>query len=155
MQTLTLALAVLALQEGGLRGVIGRPDPAVAAELARDPAVVVHWLAPGPETLAPAREAVDRLGLQGRVSFDLLRPPDLITIVAILALPILIGSCQATQPAALEGMAESVLQLGDAISTLQIENALLQEQIDSLRVAVARQDTTLRQFANLAGMPLP
>lgn len=77
------------------------------------------------------------------------------TFAALLALPLIIGSCQATQPAALEGMAETVLQLGDAISTLQIENAVLQEQIDSLRVAVARQDTTLRQFANLAGMPLP
>jgi outer membrane protein assembly factor BamB len=77
MQALTFALAVLTVQEGGLRGVIGRPDPAFAAELARDPAVVVHWLTPGPETLAPAREAVGRLGLQGRVSFDLLRPPEL------------------------------------------------------------------------------
>jgi len=36
-----------------------------------------------------------------------------------------------------------------------MENALLQEQIDSLRTAVAKQDTALRRFANLAGMPLP
>jgi hypothetical protein len=64
------------------------------------------------------------------------------------------SSCQAPQPAALEGIGESVLQLGDAVSTLQIENAVLQEQIDSLRIAVAKQDTALRRFANLAGMPL-
>ena len=64
-------------------------------------------------------------------------------------------SCQAPQPAALEGIGETVLQLGDAGSSLQIENAVLQEQIDSLRIAVAKQDTALRRFANLAGMPLP
>jgi hypothetical protein len=64
------------------------------------------------------------------------------------------SSCQAPQPAAMEGIGESVLQLGDAVSTLQIENAVLQEQIDSLRIAVAKQDTALRRFANLAGMPL-
>jgi hypothetical protein len=76
-------------------------------------------------------------------------------VVAALAAALVISSCQASQPAALEGIGESVLQLGDAISTLQLENAMLQEQLDSLRIAVARQDTTLRMFANLAGMPLP
>lgn len=65
------------------------------------------------------------------------------------------AGCQAPQPAALETMGETVLQLGDAVSTLQQENAILQEQVDSLRTAVAKQDTALRRFANLAGMPLP
>lgn len=73
----------------------------------------------------------------------------------VVVVPLLVASCQAAQPSALEGIGETVLQLGDAISALQIENALLQEQVDSLRIAVARQDTALRQFANLAGMPLP
>jgi hypothetical protein len=75
--------------------------------------------------------------------------------LAVAAAALVVSSCQAMQPVALEGIGESVLQLGDAVSTLQIENALLQEQIDSLRIAVAKQDTALRQFANLAGMPLP
>jgi hypothetical protein len=65
------------------------------------------------------------------------------------------ASCQPVQPAALETLGETVLQLGDAISMLQQENAILQEQMDSLRVAVAKQDTALRRFANLAGMPFP
>jgi hypothetical protein len=71
----------------------------------------------------------------------------------LLALPL--ASCQAVQPAALESMGETVLQLADAVSALEQENALLQDQMDSLRTAVARQDTALRRFANLAGMPLP
>jgi hypothetical protein len=71
--------------------------------------------------------------------------------IAISAL----ASCQSIAPAGIETLGESVLQLGDAVSALQQENAMLQEQVDSLRVAVARQDTSLRRFANLAGMPLP
>jgi hypothetical protein len=81
--------------------------------------------------------------------------PSRILVLAGAAAALFVSSCQAAQPVALEGIGESVLQLGDAVSTLQMENALLQEQIDSLRTAVAKQDTALRRFANLAGMPLP
>lgn len=70
-------------------------------------------------------------------------------------LALMLAACQAPQPQALEGLGESVLQLGDAVSALQQENAMLQDQLDSLRLVVAKQDTALRQFANLAGMPLP
>jgi hypothetical protein len=31
--------------------------------------------------------------------------------------------------------------------------ALMQEQIDSLKVAVARQDSVIKKLANLAGIP--
>jgi hypothetical protein len=75
--------------------------------------------------------------------------------VLAAALCLLVAACQAPQPQALEGLGESVLQLGDAVSALQQENAILQDQLDSLRLAVAKQDTALRRFANLAGMPLP
>ncbi|MGI8844357.1 MAG: hypothetical protein ACR2HZ_11695 [Gemmatimonadaceae bacterium] len=68
---------------------------------------------------------------------------------------LMLAACQAPQPQALEGLGESVLQLGDAVSALQQEHAILQDQVDSLRLAVAKQDTALRRFANLAGMPLP
>jgi hypothetical protein len=76
-------------------------------------------------------------------------------VVAACVAAVLTAACQAPQPAALETMGETVLQLGDAVSSLQQENAMLQEQVDSLRIAVAKQDTALRRFANLAGMPLP
>lgn len=66
-----------------------------------------------------------------------------------------LAGCDVGQPEALEGIGESVLQLGDAVSALQQENAIIQEQLDSLRNVVAKQDTALRRFANLAGMPLP
>jgi hypothetical protein len=76
-------------------------------------------------------------------------------VIGAAAVVLALASCQAVQPAGLETMGETVLQLGDAVSALQQENAMLQEQVDSLRVAVAKQDTALRRFANLAGMPLP
>jgi hypothetical protein len=76
-------------------------------------------------------------------------------LATVPVIVIAVASCQPAQPAALETLGETVLQLGDAISMLQQENAILQEQMDSLRVAVAKQDTALRRFANLAGMPLP
>lgn len=75
--------------------------------------------------------------------------------VLAAAVCLVLTACQAPQPQALEGLGESVLQLGDAVSALQQENAILQDQLDSLRLAVAQQDTALRRFANLAGMPLP
>jgi hypothetical protein len=75
--------------------------------------------------------------------------------VLAAAVCLVLAACQAPQPQALEGLGESVLQLGDAVSALQQENAILQDQLDSLRLAVAKQDTALRRFANLAGMPLP
>lgn len=52
-------------------------------------------------------------------------------------------------------LAQNVLDLGDAVSSLRQENALLQEQIDSLGKVVARQDSAVRQIANLAGIPIP
>ena len=49
-------------------------------------------------------------------------------------------------------MSEQIIQLGDGLNDLRQENAALQQQVDSLRLAVARQDTVVRQLANLAGV---
>ena len=51
-------------------------------------------------------------------------------------------------------MSEQIIQLGDGLNDLRQENAVLQQQVDSLSVVVAKQDTVLRQLANLAGIPL-
>lgn len=51
-------------------------------------------------------------------------------------------------------MSEQIIQLGDGLNDLRQENGALQEQVDSLKVIVARQDTVIRQLANLAGVPL-
>lgn len=50
---------------------------------------------------------------------------------------------------------EQIIQLGDVLNDLRQDNAALQQQVDSLRTVVARQDTVIRQIANLSGFPLP
>jgi hypothetical protein len=67
-----------------------------------------------------------------------------------------LGGCvRRPEPGREPSLAENVVELGDAISELRQENAVLQAQLDSLRRMVARQDTVLRQLANLAGAPMP
>ena len=51
-------------------------------------------------------------------------------------------------------MSEQIIQLGDGMNELRQENALIQQQVDSLILVVAKQDTVIRQLANLAGVPL-
>ena len=58
-------------------------------------------------------------------------------------------------PAADIATAEAINEIGNELGMLRDENAVLQHQVDSLRGALARQDTLLRQLANLAGAPLP
>ena len=65
------------------------------------------------------------------------------------------AGCAQNPGSASETLGQSVVELGDAISALRAENAALQEQIDSLRRQVARQDTVMRQLANMAGVPVP
>jgi hypothetical protein len=49
-------------------------------------------------------------------------------------------------------ISEQIIQLGDGLNDLRQETAGLQQQIDSLRLVVVRQDTVIRQLANLAGV---
>ena len=51
-------------------------------------------------------------------------------------------------------MAEQMRQVGDELNGARQEAAAMQDQIDSLRIAVARQDTLLRQLAGLANVPV-
>jgi hypothetical protein len=51
-------------------------------------------------------------------------------------------------------MSEQIIQLGDGLNDLRQDTSALQQQVDSLRAIVAKQDTVIRQLANLAGVPL-
>ena len=52
-------------------------------------------------------------------------------------------------------VAEALVEIGDVMSELRQSTAYMQEQLDSLRWVVARQDTVIRRLANLAGVPIP
>ena len=47
-----------------------------------------------------------------------------------------------------------LLELSDALGELRGQDAMLQEQVDSLRLALARQDTLLARLANATGVPM-
>ena len=74
-------------------------------------------------------------------------------IACALALTFACAACPASR--ADVAMSEQIIQLGDGLNDLRQENAVLQQQVDSLRLVVAKQDTVIRQLANLAGVPLP
>ena len=72
------------------------------------------------------------------------------TIVA-MALVLATSSC-----ATPKFQADVATQLRAAADEMQLQRqdmALMQEQIDSLKVVLVRQDSTIRKLANLAGIP--
>lgn len=73
--------------------------------------------------------------------------------VSVLVLALTLTACPASR--ADIAISEQIIQLGDGLNDLRQENAVLQQQVDSLSVVVAKQDSVMRQLANLAGMPLP
>ena len=73
--------------------------------------------------------------------------------VALAATLACVASCR--NPTADANMAEQMRQVGDELNGARQEAAAMQDQIDSLRIAVARQDTLLRQLAGMANVPVP
>jgi hypothetical protein len=72
--------------------------------------------------------------------------------VSMLVFSIMLSACPASR--ADVAISEQIIQLGDGLNDLRQENAVLQQQVDSLSLVIARQDTVIRQLANLAGIPL-
>jgi hypothetical protein len=60
----------------------------------------------------------------------------------------------APQPADVN-TAQQLVDIADAMNALRNENAILQDQIDSLRTVTARQDTIITRLAIQAGISLP
>ena len=49
-------------------------------------------------------------------------------------------------------LAETIIDMSDALVSVREETALLQAQVDSLREQVARQDPVLRRLSSMAGI---
>lgn len=78
----------------------------------------------------------------------------LMSFVALAPLVLVAGCQQLTNPAAQAELQQSMYDLQDMLMDMRDESALLQTQVDSLRFVVARQDSSLRQLANLLGAPI-
>ena len=74
--------------------------------------------------------------------------------IATVAVLMLAVACAPDTTAGIN-TAQALIELGDALNAVREEQSILQGQVDSLREVVARQDTVLRQVANIAGVPVP
>jgi hypothetical protein len=61
-------------------------------------------------------------------------------------------SCR--DPRAEANIAQAMTEVGTTLTLLQQDYAFLQQEVDSLRQVVARQDTIISRLASLAGLPI-
>ena len=73
---------------------------------------------------------------------------------AILLLVLSAGSCLPPSEQDLQ-TAQVLIELGDAMNEVRLMVGDLQDQLDSLKGVAAKQDTVIRQLANLAGVSVP
>jgi hypothetical protein len=72
-----------------------------------------------------------------------------------LALPGLILAMSCRNPASDATMIEQMRQLGDELNASRQDAGAMHDQLDSLKIVVAKQDTLLRQLAGMANVPVP
>jgi hypothetical protein len=77
-----------------------------------------------------------------------------IGFTVLISLTLAFDACRPTTRAELN-VAEQMSEIGDVVNDLRQQSAEQQQQLDSLRLIVARQDTVIRQLANLAGVSVP
>jgi hypothetical protein len=73
--------------------------------------------------------------------------------ILVIALACLAG-CGGPRTSGDTTLAETLIDMTDALVAVREETALLQAQVDSLREQMARQDTVLRRLASMAGLSL-
>lgn len=62
------------------------------------------------------------------------------------------GACGGAVTTGDTTLAETLIDMSDALVAVREETALLQAQVDSLREQMARQDTVVRRLAAMAGI---
>lgn len=71
----------------------------------------------------------------------------------LFALAIILSATSCTNAKIQADLMSEIQRAADEINAQRQDMAILQEQIDSLRTAVAKQDTVVRKLMNLAGIP--
>lgn len=74
-------------------------------------------------------------------------------LAALLLAAVLLGSCR--DPRAEANIAEAMIQVGTEMSAMRQDLAAVQNQVDSLRSVIARQDTVIGRLSTLANLPQP
>lgn len=65
-----------------------------------------------------------------------------------------LGSLGCRDPRAEANIAQAMMEVGSTLSELRQDIGELYNRVDSLKEVAARQDTIIRQLANLAGVPV-
>jgi hypothetical protein len=79
-----------------------------------------------------------------------MRPTRLLPIV------LLAGALACTPPSRQDvDLAQQMTEMADAMNALRQEQVFMADQLDSLRLVLVRQDSTIRTLANLAGVQVP
>jgi hypothetical protein len=75
----------------------------------------------------------------------------------MLALAVLLAGCDGALPSPNRDVSQgqTMLDLAEALNQIRDQGASLQDQVDSLRDVIVRQDTIIRQLALNAGIPMP
>ena len=74
-------------------------------------------------------------------------------LVAVGALLVVGSSCEIRNPGTQAELLQTVNEIGDAVNALRQDTGAMQDQIDSLRVVVARQDSLITRLSTAAGVP--
>ena len=77
--------------------------------------------------------------------------------LAVASLLVLAVAAAACTPPSQQDMqtAQALTELGESYNDLRLTQQELQDQVDSLKAVVVRQDSVIRTLANLAGVKLP
>lgn len=73
-------------------------------------------------------------------------------LLAVVLAAALAGGACTSGPTQQMNIGEALIELGDALNGVREENAMLQQQLDSLRTVVARQDTVIRRLTAASGV---
>ena len=83
------------------------------------------------------------------------RRPRLLALRSLTLGGWVLGGLACIDPSAQQNTSQALVDLGDQLNAFRQDNAVLQQQVDSLSLVVARQDTLLRRLATMAGIPQP
>lgn len=73
----------------------------------------------------------------------------------LVAAALILATASCATPKFQAALAAEMRAAADEIQAQRQDMMLMQEQIDSLKLSVAKQDSVIRKLANLAGVPLP
>lgn len=71
----------------------------------------------------------------------------------LLCLAVILAGNSCTNPRVMANMGQAIQDIGSEMSAQRQDMAILQEQIDSLKQAMAKQDSTIKRLLNVTGLP--